>query len=117
MSVLDYKSARKWREELAHEKPHMSVENYLWALQVFCDWVKKNPDELIFERLTEISEELTYFETQTYKRISNYQSEDKSKTKHSKAMIVKALASFYENNRASIGDMNVVRKNEWLANE
>jgi hypothetical protein len=104
MSVLDYKTTRQWKEELVvNQKPRMTIQNYLWALQVFCDWVKKNPDELIMERLKEISQDTDFFETQTFKRIIEYQSKDRSKTKHSKAMIVEALTSFYEGNRASIG--------------
>jgi hypothetical protein len=104
LSVLDYGAARRWSEQLVLERPSVTVQNYLWGLQVFCDWVKKNPDELIIERLREISEESDYSKTQTFRRIADYQLRDRSKTKHSKAMILKALASFYENNSARIGE-------------
>lgn len=83
----------------------MTMENYSWALRVFCEWSGKTPDELIRERLHEISDETEFSKTQTFKRIKDYQLLDKSKTRHSKAMIVKALASFYESNQASIGSI------------
>ncbi len=101
-SILEFASTQRWREWLVLEKPRMTMQNYLWALQVFCEWAKKNPDELMLERQRERSVELEDSETVSFKRILEYQLEDRSKTKHSKALIVKALASFYENNRASI---------------
>ena len=107
MSILDYRSAQIWNEELLHQKPRMTVQNYLWALQVFCDWTKKNPDELVSERLSEISDKSDYFESPTFKRIADYQSDDRSKTKHSRDMIVRAITSFYDDNRAGIDDANL----------
>ena len=100
LSILEFRSTQRWRELLILEKPPIAVQNYLWALQVFCEWTKKNPDELMLERQKERSlkpEDLTV----SSKRIAEYQLKDRSKTKHSKALIVKALASFYENNYAS----------------
>jgi hypothetical protein len=105
MYTVDYRSAETWNEQLVRQKPHMTVQNYLWALQVFCEWTRKNPDELISERLVEMSAETEFSETQTFRRIKEYQLQDKSKTKYSKVMIVKALTSFYESNRASISNV------------
>ena len=107
MSILDYRSTQIWNEELAHQKPRMTIQNYLWALQVFCDWAEKNPDELISERLKEISDRSDYFKSLTFKRIGDYQSYDRSKTKHSRDMIVRALSSFYDDNRAGIGNADL----------
>ncbi len=102
VSILEFASTQRWREQLILEKPHMTMQNYLWALQVFCEWAKKNPDELMLERQREGSLELDDLKRSSFKRIVEYQLEDRSKTKHSKALIVKALASFYGNSYASI---------------
>lgn len=99
---MEFASTQRWRERLVLERPHMTVQNYLWALQVFCEWAKKNPDELILERRRERSLKLKDLERESSKRIVEYQLGDRSKTKHSKALIVKALVSFYESNRASV---------------
>jgi hypothetical protein len=101
-NIWDYQSTRIWNTWLVSQRPHMTVQNYLWALQVFCDWTKKNPDELILGRLSEMASESDFSETLTFKRIMDYQSDDKSKIKCTKTMIVKALISFYESNHASI---------------
>ncbi len=101
-SVSDFESVQKWKEHLAPRVSHMAVENYLWALGVFCNWAKKNPDELILEMVKSASSE--DFKTSNSSRIMAYQLQDRSTTKRSKALIVKALASFYENNRVTIGD-------------
>ncbi len=101
-SVADFESVQKWKEHLTPGMSHMAVENYLWALGVFCDWAKKNPDELILEMVKAASPE--DFKTTSSSRIMAYQLQDRSTTKRSKALIVKAVASFYENNRVSIGD-------------
>ena len=102
MYTLDYKSALRWNKQLVRQTPHMTIQNYLWALQVFCEWTGKTPDELIRERLFEIYAEIEFSKTQTFSRIEKYQQQDKSKTKHSKDMIIKALTSFYESNEANI---------------
>jgi len=102
MSILEFASTQRWKERLVLEKPRMTTQNYLWALQVFCEWAKKNPDELVQERKRERSLEFDASERMSFKRIVNYQLEDKSKTKHSKALIVKALASFYGDNDANV---------------
>ena len=104
MSILEFASTQGWRERLVLEKPHMTMQNYLWALRVFCEWAKKNPDELMLERQRERSLKLEDLKTASFKRIVEYQLEDRSKTKHTKALIVKALASFYGNNNGSIYD-------------
>ncbi len=105
MSIEDYKTTKIWVAELRHIKPSMTIQNYLWALRVFTEWTKKKPDQLISERLKEIADRSTnYTKTQTFKRITVFQSEDKSKTKYSRDMIVKAMTSFYENNEAPLGD-------------
>jgi len=107
MFIQDYRSTKTWNEELVYQKPRLTVQNYLWALQVFCDWAKKNPDELILERLTEISDKSDYLRTGTFKRILDFQTLDRSKTKHTRDMVVKALASFYINNLAGIDNTNL----------
>ncbi len=104
IAIEDYKTTKIWLAELRHLKPSMTIQNYLWALQVFCEWTKKKPDQLISERLKEVADRSNYAKTQTYKRITVFQSEDKSKTKYSRDMIVKAMTSFYENNQAALGD-------------
>lgn len=105
MSTDDYNTTKIWVAELRHQKPSMTIQNYLWALRVFCEWTKKNPDQLISERLKEIEARADYPETKTYKRITVFQAEDKSKTKYSRDMIVKAMTSFYENNQATLGNL------------
>ncbi|MBI2183632.1 MAG: hypothetical protein HYU39_01605 [Thaumarchaeota archaeon] len=102
--ILEFASTRSWRERLVFEKPNMTTQNYLWALQVFCDWSKKTPDELMLERQRERSSALDESETASFKRIVEYQLADRSKTKHSKALVAKALASFYEDNRINTYD-------------
>ncbi len=84
----------------------MAVENHIWALQVFCKWAKKNPDELISERQDEMAARPRSKKPVSSDRIATYQLSDKSKTKQSKAFIAKALISFYKNNRSSI-DLNI----------
>ncbi len=68
-SILEFASTQRWRERLVLEKPRMTMQNYLWALQVFCEWAKKNPDELMLERQRERSVELEDSETVSFKRI------------------------------------------------
>ncbi|MCL4436317.1 MAG: hypothetical protein M1387_06350 [Thaumarchaeota archaeon] len=106
ISVLEFASAQLWKERLVPELPHMAVENHIWALQVFCKWAKKNPDELISERQEEMAARPRSKKPVSSDRIAAYQLADKSKTKQSKTFIVKAVASFYENNRSSI-DLNL----------
>ncbi|MCL4435712.1 MAG: hypothetical protein M1503_00610 [Thaumarchaeota archaeon] len=102
VSVLDFASAQRWKEHLVSVLPHMTVENYVWALQVFCRWAEKNPDELISERKDEMAAKPRSKTPVSSERIAEYQLADKSKTKQSKTFIVKAVAAFYENNRSSI---------------
>ncbi|MCL4436479.1 MAG: hypothetical protein M1503_03605 [Thaumarchaeota archaeon] len=101
-SVSDFESVQKWKGYLTPGMSHMAVENYLWALEVFCNWAKKNPDELILEMVKSASPE--EFKTTSSSRITAYQLQDRTTTKRSKALIVKAVASFYENSRSSIAD-------------
>ncbi len=102
ISVLEFTSAQRWKERIVPELPHMAVENHIWALQVFCRWAKKNPDELISERQEEMAARPRSKKPVSSDRIVAYQLADKSKTKQSKAFIAKAVASFYEKNRSSI---------------
>jgi hypothetical protein len=102
ISVLEFASAKRWREHLVPELPHMAVENHIWALQVFCKWAKMNPDELILERQEEMAARPKNEKPVSSDRITSYQLADKSKTRRSKEFIVKAVASFYENNHSSI---------------
>lgn len=111
VSIEDYKTTKLWVAELRHLKPRMTIQNYLWALGVFTEWTKKKPDQLISERLKEIADRSDYTKTQTFKRITVFQSEDKSKTKYSRDMIVKAMTTFYEINEAPLGDPK--RQNSW----
>ncbi len=102
ISVLEFETAQKWKEQLMPGMSHIAVENYIWALEIFCNWAKKNPDELILEMQKSINQE--EFRTVASSRIISYQLQDRSKTKRSKALIVKAVASFYENNRGTTAD-------------
>ncbi|MBI2183760.1 MAG: hypothetical protein HYU39_02245 [Thaumarchaeota archaeon] len=102
MSVQEYSSTKTWVAQLVQQRPHMTVQNYLWGLQVFCDWAKKNPDELVLERQGEMTGEPEPLEAQASKRILSFQANGKLKTKHSREMIVTALASFYENNKVGL---------------
>ena len=98
LSVLKFASTRRWRDGLLFEKPRMTIQNYLWGLGVFCTWAKMNPDELMLERKMEISLKQDDSKTASFRRIEEYQLNDRSKTKHSRALITKALSSFYTNN-------------------
>jgi len=105
--VLEFASAQRWRATLDLELPHMAVENYLWALQVFCKWSEKNPDELILERKKEMAARLKGRNAGGHNRVIAYQLADRSKTKHSKSFIVKAVSSFYEKNYARTNDRKI----------
>lgn len=107
MLVQDYKTTQIWADELSQNRPHMTIQNYVWALQVFCDWSHKTPDELILERLGDISSKSDYLKTLTFKRILDFQNSKKSGTKHTRDMIVKALVSFYHDNSAGIDNVNL----------
>ena len=107
MSVQDYKSTKIWEDELSHSRSRMTIQNYVWGLQVFCDWSKKTPDELILERLGDMSTTSDYLKTPTFQRILDFRNEKKSGTKHTRDMIVKALASFYQNNSAGIDNVDL----------
>jgi hypothetical protein len=102
ISVLEFESAQRWKEHLEPRLSHMAVENYLWGLEVFCNWAKKNPDELLLEMEELISQE--EFKSASSSRIMAYQLHDKSRTKRSKELIAKAVASFYEKNSGVIAD-------------
>jgi hypothetical protein len=110
ISVQEFASAKRWRERIVPEMPHMAVENHLWALQVYCEWAKKNPGELMLERQTERFLKQKGMSTVSFKRIAAYQLKDRSKTKHTKAFIGKALTSFYENDRAGIIDRSMTHE-------
>ena len=107
MLVKDYKTTRIWEDELGHNRSQMTVQNYVWGLQVFCDWSKKTPDELILERLGDLSTRSDYLKTPTFQRILDFQNHKKSGTKHTREMIVKALASFYHDNSAGIDNVDL----------
>ena len=107
MLVQDYKTTKTWEDELSYNRPNMTIQNYVWALQVFCDWSNKTPDELILERLWDISSKSDYLKTLTFKRILDFQNHKKSGTKHTRDMVVKALVSFYHDNSAGIDNVNL----------
>jgi len=107
MLVHDYKTTKIWEDELSHSRPPMTIQNYVWGLQVFCDWSKKTPDELILERLGDMSTRSDYLKTLTFKRILDFKKEKKSGTKHTRDMIIKALASFYHDNSAGIDNVDL----------
>ncbi len=102
ISVLDFATAQRWREQLVSKLPHLAVENHMWALQVFCRWAKKNPDELISERQEEMAAKPMSKQPVSSDRIVAYQLADRSKSKQSRTFIAKAVASFYESNRSGI---------------
>lgn len=107
MLVQDHKTTQIWKDELSHNRPHMTIQNYMWALQVFCDWSKMTPNELILERLEDIASKSDYLKTLTFERILDFQNSKKSGTKHTRDMIVKALVSFYHDNSAGIDNVNL----------
>ena len=107
MLVHDYKTTKTWEDELSYNRSRMTIQNYVWGLQVFCDWSKTTPDELILERLGDMSTRSDYLKTTTFQRILDFQKEKKSGTKHTRNMIVKALASFYHDNSAGIDNVDL----------
>lgn len=107
MLVQDYKTTRIWEDELSYNRSRMTIQNYVWALQVFCDWSKRTPDELILERLGDMSSKSDYLKTRTFRRILDFQRQKKSGTKHTRDMVVRALVSFYRDNSAGIDNANL----------
>ncbi|MBM3897995.1 MAG: hypothetical protein FJ358_05675 [Thaumarchaeota archaeon] len=107
MLVQDYRTTKTWEDELRYSRPNMTIQNYMWALQVFCDWSKTTPDELIIQRLGDISNKSDYIKTLAFKRILDFQNSKRSRTKHTRDMIVKALESFYHDNSAGIDNIDL----------
>ena len=85
----------------------MMGHNCLWTLQVFCKRAKKNPDGVMVERQRVMARELEDAEAASYKRIVEHKLADRSKTKYSKVLFVKASAFFHGNDHNSISDRNI----------
>jgi len=94
-----FESVQRWTTTLTkHAGEKNTVIQYLRGMRTFCEWVKKNPDQLVEERMNDLKSDDIQIRARAEDQIDRFYAAYKDQSQSRAVMIHAIVKSFYKAN-------------------